>query len=128
MQFNADNGGNRKFILVQLPEICDPGSKAAKAGYKNICEIGKERISRAGEKIKKEAGMTAQNLDIGFRVLKLDDTNMKDVYYAAGEYTQRACLQVWRATSKMTAPIWIYSTPACWTGASPSLCLTLRKR
>lgn len=88
MQLNAEDGGKRKFIMVQLPELCDEKSEAFKAGYKNICEIGKERIRRAGEKIKVEAGLTAQNLDIGFRVLKLDDTNMKDVYYAAGEYTQ----------------------------------------
>ncbi|SHI97111.1 adenine-specific DNA-methyltransferase [Geosporobacter subterraneus DSM 17957] len=88
MQLNAEDGGKRKFIMVQLPEPCPEGSEAAKAGYKNICEIGKERIRRAGEKIKEAAGLTAQNLDIGFRVLKLDDTNMKDVYYAASEYTQ----------------------------------------
>jgi len=88
MQLNAEDGGKRKFIMVQLPEPCAPDSEAAKAGFKNICEIGKERIRRAGEKIKEEAGLTAQNLDIGFRVLKLDDTNMKDVYYAASEYTQ----------------------------------------
>lgn len=86
MELNAEEeGGNRKFIMVQLPEICEENTEAAKAGYKNICEIGKERIRRAGEKIK-EVGK--KNLDIGFRVLKLDDTNMKDVYYAAGEYTQ----------------------------------------
>jgi len=88
IELNADDGGKRKFIMVQLPEICAEGSEAAKAGHNNICEIGKERIRRAGDKIKAEAGLTAQNLDIGFRVLKLDDTNMKDVYYAAGEYTQ----------------------------------------
>ena len=88
MQLNAEDGGKRKFIMVQLPEVCAEGTEAAKAGYKNICEIGKERIRRAGDKIKAEAGLTALNLDIGFRVLKLDDTNMKDVYYAAGDYTQ----------------------------------------
>jgi len=88
MQLNAEDGGKRKFIMVQLPELCAPDSEAAKAGYKNICEIGKERIRRAGDKIKAEVGLTAQNLDIGFRVLKLDDTNMKDIYYAAGDYTQ----------------------------------------
>ena len=88
MQLNTEDRGKRKFIMVQLPEVCSEGSEAAKAGYKNICEIGKERIRRAGEKIKEEAGLTAQDLDIGFRVLKLDDTNMKDVYYAADEYNQ----------------------------------------
>lgn len=94
MQLNAEDGGKRKFIMVQLPEVCADGTKAAKAGYKNICEIGKERIRRAGDKIKAEAGLMAQNLDIGFRVLKLDDTNMNDVYYAAGDYTQDLILQM----------------------------------
>ena len=88
MQFNSEDGGHRKFIMVQLPEKCDETSEAYKAGYKNICEIGKERIRRAGEKIKAESPMTTQDLDIGFRVLKLDDTNMKDVYYAADDYSQ----------------------------------------
>lgn len=90
MQLNAEDGGNRKFIMVQLPEPCDEKAEAYKAGYKNICEIGKERIRRAGEKIKEENKEKEgiENLDIGFRVLKLDSTNMKDVYYAAGEYTQ----------------------------------------
>lgn len=88
MQLNAEDGGHRKFIMVQLPEPCDETSEAYKAGYKNICEIGKERIRRAGEKIKAESPATTQDLDIGFRVLKLDDTNMKDVYYAADDYSQ----------------------------------------
>ena len=88
MQLNAEDGGHRKFIMVQLPEKCDEASEAYKAGYQNICEIGKERIRRAGEKIKSESPMTTQNLDIGFRVLKLDDTNMKDVYYAPDDYDQ----------------------------------------
>ena len=94
MQLNAEDGGKRKFIMIQLPEVCAEGTEAAKAGYKTICEIGKERIRRAGDKIKDEAGLTAQNLDIGFRVLKLDDTNMNDVYYAAGDYTQDMILQM----------------------------------
>ena len=89
MQLNAEDGGHRKFIMVQLPEKCDEASEAYKAGYKNICEIGKERIRRAGEKIKEENPLTTQDLDIGFRVLKLDDTNMKDVYYAADDYDQQ---------------------------------------
>lgn len=88
MQLNAEDGGHRKFIMVQLPEPCDEASEAYKAGYKNICEIGKERIRRAGDKIKSESPMTTQDLDIGFRVLKLDDTNMKDVYYAPDDYEQ----------------------------------------
>ena len=94
MQLNAEDGGHRKFIMVQLPEPCDEQSEAYKAGYKNICEIGKERIRRAGEKIKAENGLVAQNLDVGFRVLKLDDSNMKDVYYAADEYTQADLLDM----------------------------------
>lgn len=116
MQLNAEDGGHRKFIMVQLPESCDEKSEAYKAGYKNICEIGKERIRRAGEKIRTDLGGDAainlfaaianpdledklnekfddkmdkvKNLDIGFRVLKLDDTNMKDVYYAPDDYDQ----------------------------------------
>lgn len=86
MKLNAEDGGNRKFIMVQLPEETEEKSEAFKAGYKNICEIGKERIRRAGKKIKDEVGLTAQNLDTGFRVLKLDSTNMKDVYYNPNDY------------------------------------------
>ena len=116
MSKNAEDGGHRKFIMVQLPEKCDEASEAYKAGYKNICEIGKERIRRAGEKIRIDLGGDAainlfaatdnpdledklckkfdekmdrvKNLDVGFRVLKLDDTNMKDVYYAPDDYDQ----------------------------------------
>ncbi|MBO4572995.1 MAG: site-specific DNA-methyltransferase [Clostridia bacterium] len=88
MQLNAEDGGNRKFIMVQLPEKCDEQSEAYKAGYKTICEIGKERIRRAGKKVVEENGLTAQNLDIGFRVLKLDSSNMKDVFYNPQDYTQ----------------------------------------
>ncbi|MBQ7208192.1 MAG: site-specific DNA-methyltransferase [Lentisphaeria bacterium] len=88
MQLNAEDGGKRKFIMAQIPEECQPGSEAAKAGYKNICEIGKERIRRAGEKIKQENPLTAADLDVGFRVFKLDDSNMKNVYYSAAEYSQ----------------------------------------
>lgn len=80
MQLNAEDGGNRKFIMVQLPEECDEKSEAYKAGYKTICEIGEERIRRAGAKIKSE-NPTADKLDTGFRVLKLDSSNMQDVYY-----------------------------------------------
>ena len=81
MKLNAEDGGNRKFIMVQLPEKTEEKSEAYKAGYKNICEIGKERIRRAGKKVKEEAGLQGQNLDAGFRVLKLDSSNMEDVYY-----------------------------------------------
>ncbi len=77
MQLNAEDGGNRKFIMVQLQEPTDEKSEAYKAGYKNISEIGKERIRRAGEKIKEEKGLEAQNLDIGFKVLKLDTSNIR---------------------------------------------------
>lgn len=86
MQLNAEDGGKRKFIMVQLPEETDEKSEAYKAGYKNICEIGKERIRRAGAKIKEEAGLTVQGLDIGFRVLKCDTSNMKDVYYSPTDF------------------------------------------
>jgi adenine-specific DNA-methyltransferase len=86
MQQNAEDGGKRKFIMVQLPEETDEKSEAYKAGYKNICEIGKERIRRAGAKIKEEAGLTAQNLDVGFRVLKCDTSNMKDIYYSPSDF------------------------------------------
>ncbi|WP_181978956.1 MULTISPECIES: site-specific DNA-methyltransferase [Bacteroidales] len=86
MKLNAEDGGNRKFIMVQLPEKTDEKSEAYKAGYKNICEIGKERIRRAGIKVKEEAGKSAQNLDTGFRVLKLDSFNMEDVYYTPQEF------------------------------------------
>lgn len=78
---NAIDDGERRFILVQLPEACDSSSEAYKAGFATIAEIGKERIRRVGKKIKKEAGLEGQNLDIGFRVLKVDTSNMKDVYY-----------------------------------------------
>ncbi len=88
MEFNAENNGKRKFILVQLPELCAEKSSAKQNGWENICEIGKERIRRAGDKIKAENPDTTENLDIGFRVLKLDDSNMKDVYYSADEYNQ----------------------------------------
>ena len=86
MQMNAEDGGHRKFIMVQLPEVCDEKSEAYKAGYKNICEIGKERIRRAAKKI--AAADPDKPFDGGFRVFKLDDTNMTDVYYSAGEYDQ----------------------------------------
>ena len=86
IQLNAEDGGNRKFIMVQLPEKCDENSEAYKAGYKTICEIGKERIRRAGKKIKEENPNA--NIDTGFRVLKLDSSNMKDVFYRPGELTR----------------------------------------
>lgn len=117
MQLNAEDGGKRKFIMVQLPEKCEEGTEAAKAGYKNICEIGKERIRRAGKKIleeltakdaknTKEEGRGlfsvsdremvrdvrafggSKDLDVGFRVLKLDESNMKDVYFPASDYSK----------------------------------------
>ncbi len=86
MKLNAEDGGHRKFIMVQLQEECPKDSEAYKAGYRNICEIGKERIKRASEWIKKENPNS--EFDDGFRVLKVDDSNMNDVYYSSGEYTQ----------------------------------------
>ena len=132
MQLNAEDGGHRKFIMVQLPEPCEEKSEAYKAGYKNICEIGKERIRRAGESLQialKKSGTSirsmvkyhkqngtltgwnyaeweespaviaakekmAADLDVGFRVFKLDDTNMTDVYYSANEYDQTMLSQM----------------------------------
>ena len=88
MQLNAEDRGNRKFIMVQLPEFTGEKSEAYKAGYNTICEIGKERIRRAGKKIKEENPLTTQNLDTGFRVLKLDSSNMQDVYYSLADTTQ----------------------------------------
>lgn len=88
IQLNSEDGGNRKFIMVQLPEKTDEKSEAFKAGYKNICEIGKERIRRAGKKIKEESPSTTQDLDTGFRVLKLDSTNMQDIYYSPKDISQ----------------------------------------
>ena len=93
MQLNAEDGGNRKFIMVQLPELTDEKSEAYKAGYKNICEIGKERIRRAGRKIKADSPLTTQNLDVGSRVLKLDSSNMLDVYYTPEEFNEKMIFQ-----------------------------------
>ncbi len=90
MKLNAEDGGHRKFVMVQLPEKTDEKSEAYKAGYKNICEIGKERIRRAGRKIKEDAGLTAPvDLDIGFRCLRLDNSNMENVYYTPEETQQQ---------------------------------------
>ncbi len=88
MQMNSEDGGNRRFIMTQLREITDEKSEPNKAGYENICEIGKERIRRAGRKIKEEAGITAADLDVGFRVLRLDSSNMEDVYYNPEELSR----------------------------------------
>lgn len=88
MQMNASDGGQRQFIMVQLPELIDEKESAYKKGYRNICEIGKERIKLAGKKIKEEAGILGDKLDIGYRVFRVDTSNMNDVYYSAGEYNQ----------------------------------------
>ena len=88
MRLNAADGVKRKFILIQYEEECAADSDAQKAGFGTICDIGKERIRRAGRKIKNDCPLTTRDLDIGFRVFKLDDSNMNDVYYAAGDYTQ----------------------------------------
>ncbi|MDE6311216.1 MAG: site-specific DNA-methyltransferase [Muribaculaceae bacterium] len=87
-KLNAEDDGNRRFILVQLPEPTEEGSEARKAGYENICEIGKERIRRAGRKIKEEAGLEGQDLDIGFRVFRVDESNMEDVYFQPAALSQ----------------------------------------
>ena len=88
IDLNAEDGGNRKFILVQLPEHIDPQSDAGKGGFNSICEVGEERIRRAGKKVREAIPNTTQALDIGFRVFRIDDTNMTDVYYSADEYNQ----------------------------------------
>ena len=104
MQLNAEDNGNRKFILVQLPEKTDESSEAYKAGYKNICEIGKERIRRAGKKIREEqaqnklegglfAATQSTMVDTGFRVLKLDTSNMQDVYYKPEEFSETSLFE-----------------------------------
>ena len=101
MQLNAEDGGKRKFIMVQLPEATDEKSEAYKAGYKNICEIGKERIRRAGKKILEEQQAKQADLfsgdkkplDIGFRVLKLDSSNMEDVYYRPEDSTEKTLFE-----------------------------------
>lgn len=85
---NLSDKGDRTFIMVQLPEKCDEGSAAHAKGYKTICDIGEERIRRAGEKVIEDAGLLAENLDVGFRVFEIDESNMNDIYYAAGDYTQ----------------------------------------
>lgn len=85
---NAEDGGSRRFIMVQLPEETDKDSEAAKAGYYTICEISKERIRRAGKKIKEEAGLQGQDLDTGFRVLRIDSSNMEDVYFHPDAFSQ----------------------------------------
>jgi adenine-specific DNA-methyltransferase len=88
MQLNSEDGGERKFLLVQLPETTNSVSEAFKAGYETICDIGEERICRAGKKIKEENPLITQNLDIGFRCFAVDSSNMKDVYYKPSEYGQ----------------------------------------
>ena len=90
MQLNAEDGGNRKFIMVQLPEVCDEKSEARKAGYETICDIGEERIRRAGDKIRAETGA---DIDYGFRVFRVDSTNMEDVYYNPSETAQEMLAQ-----------------------------------
>lgn len=88
MELNAKDGGKRKYILVQWPEACEKNSEAYKAGYSNICEIGKARICRAGKAIREKNPLITQKLDVGFRVFKSDTTNMQNIYYTAGDYSQ----------------------------------------
>ena len=90
MQLNAEDGGNRKFIMVQLPEACGEKSEARKAGYSTICDIGEERIRRAGDKIRTETGA---DIDYGFRVFRVDSTNMEDIYYSPADTTQEMFAQ-----------------------------------
>ena len=92
MRLNAEDGGHRRFIMVQLPETTDEDSEAYKSGYKNICEIGKDRIRRAGNIIKETCPPSAQTPDIGFRVFRVDDSNMRDVYYSPAETDQQMLL------------------------------------
>ena len=87
-QLNAELGTKKKFIMVQIPEKCDEESVAYKTGYETICDLAKDRIKKAGQKIKEESPLTTQDLDVGFRVLKLDNSNMNDVYYGVNEYDQ----------------------------------------
>ena len=88
MQLNKEDGGSRRFFMVQLPESCNKNKKAFKAGYETIPEIGKERIRRVGKKIISENAINAKDLDVGFRVFKIDSSNMKDVYYAPDDTKQ----------------------------------------
>ena len=85
---NAKDSGNRKFIMVQVQEACDRDSGAARAGYATMCDIGEDRIRRAGKKIKEESPLTTANLDLGFRVFQVDSSNMEDVYYRPTEVDQ----------------------------------------
>ena len=94
MQLNAEDGGHRKFIMVQLPEPCGEKTEAFKSGYKNICEIGKERIRRAGDKIKADTPLGTKDLDNGFRVFRVDSSNMKDVYYQPEELDQQSMFEL----------------------------------
>lgn len=94
MRLNSEDNGKRKFIMVQLPEVCDENSEAYKVGYHTIAEISKERIRRAGKRIKEEKGLTATVLDVGFRVLKIDSSNMADIYYRPDEFTQDMVAQM----------------------------------
>lgn len=122
MQLNADDSGSRKFIMVQLPEATDEKSEAYKAGYKNICEIGKERIRRAGQKIADENRMLCPDLDIGFRVFKLDESNFKDVHFSAGQLSEMSLFDTLAENLKedRTAEDLLYSCILEW-GLSLSL-------
>lgn len=94
MKLNAEDGGHRKFIMVQLPELCGEKSEAYKAGYKTICDIGEERIRRAGKEIKTENLLTNMDLDVGFRVFRVDSSNMEEVYYRPDEYDQKGMVNM----------------------------------
>jgi adenine-specific DNA-methyltransferase len=110
MQLNAEDGGKRQFIMVQLPEFCDEKSEAYKNNYKNICEIGKERIRRAGKKIKEKAGLNSENLDIGFKVFRLTSSNFKpsepyngiDTKELSNLFSEEPLVNGWKSENLMT--------------------------
>ncbi len=115
LQKNSEDGGNRRSIMVQLPEICDEKSGAYKAGYKNIADISKERIRRAGKKIKEENATTTADLDIGFRVLKVDSSNAKDIYYTPDAINQEElALQVDHIKEDRTAEDLLFQVMLDW--------------
>ena len=121
MKTNAEDGGHRRYIMVQLPEVCDEKNVAYQAGFKTVAEISKERIRLAGKKLKAEYAATAPHLDIGFRVLKVDTSNMKDVYYAPDGIKQGDLLeQIENIKENRTAEDLLFQVLLDW-GVDPSL-------
>ena len=111
MQLNAEDGGRRRFIMIQLPEVCGEDTEAGKAGFQTICDIGKERIRRAGERLLKAGVWSGSIPDVGFRVFRLDESNMDDIYYSAEEY-----FGSWNLISGRNVRIWICCLAVCWIG------------